>query len=135
MSIVNIRECDILISEVRDMDDPRLNEFQEFMLLEYAKYADRIKKIRPSMNEFGRWLGVKVASLDHWMNGNRIPDLQNAIILSDRLGPRVFEILGYPPMYKITDDRLKFIVRIWEDLTDDEKHRIDDIIAGGRKAN
>lgn len=117
------------------MDDPRLNEFQEFMLMEYAKFADRRKKIRPSMNEFGRWLGVKVASLDHWMNGNRVPDLANAIVLSERLGPRVFEILGYPPMFKITDPRLRYIVLNWEDFSDEQQRRIDEVIGEGRKIN
>jgi transcriptional regulator with XRE-family HTH domain len=114
-------------------DDVRINDFQDFMLGEYAKFAERRKKIRPSMNEFGRWLGVKVTSLDHWMNGNRVPDLANAIILSERLGPRVFDVLGYPPLFRITDPKLRYVILNWEELTDEQRGRIDDVITGAAK--
>lgn len=45
--------------------------------------------------EFAKWLGVNHSSFIQWINGNEIPDVESARVLAERLGPDVFDILGY----------------------------------------
>lgn len=104
--------------------DENKTEFQEFLMAEYDRYRERKRQWRPSLNEFARWLGVSSASLDHWLLGNRIPDLTNAIKLSDKLGPRVFDVLGLPRMIVLNDPKLRAVAESWEVLTDDARHEI-----------
>lgn len=105
-------------------DDLKTTEFQGFLQDEYAKYAERTKRWRPSLSEFARYLGVSAASMDHWMMGSRTPDLQNAIRLAERLGPRVYDLLGFPHMAVLNDIKLRFIVENWEMLDDATRREI-----------
>ena len=95
-----------------------VTEIQALLADEYTKYSQKTGRWRPSLNQYARYLGVKPSSLDNWLNGNRVPDLSNALILADKLGNRVFEILGYPQVARINDARCKFIVDTWEVLDD-----------------
>lgn len=110
------------------MDENKTSEFQDFLMTAYNQYSERKKAWRPSLTEFARWLGVSPASLDHWLLGSRVPDLANAIKLSDRLGPRVYELLGYPRMLVLNDPKLRMLVDSWEVLGDDARRQILSII-------
>ena len=114
-------------------EPPEMTPFQEFLFQKYAEFAEMRHKIRPTTSEFARYLHVKHTSLDHWLGGGREPDLANAVILAKKLGPRVYELLGFPPLYEIRDPKLLFIFNLWEDLDDETRGRIDDIITGGQK--
>lgn len=115
-------------------DLPPTTEFQAFLQEEYEKYAEKTKRWRPSLSEYARYLGVSSASMDHWLIGSRTPDLQNAIKLAERLGPKVYDLLGFPHMAVLNDPKLRFVVESWEVLDDDTKGKIIEIMgkyAGG----
>lgn len=108
--------------------------FQDYLMGEYTKWSERLHRWRPSLNEFARYLGVSPVSLNHWLLGSRVPDLQNAIRLAERLGPRVYDILGLPHVAVLNDPMLKFVFQSWEVLDNDARRSILDIVerkAGG----
>lgn len=106
------------------MDDLTVTEFQDFLMGKYDEFKARKKHWRPSLNEFSRWLGVSSASLDAWLLGTRKPDLASALKLADKLGPEVFDVLGYDRVITVSDPRLKSLLDYWEALGDAERIEI-----------
>jgi transcriptional regulator with XRE-family HTH domain len=88
------------------------------------EYIENKGTRRVSDNEFARWLGVSPASFNQWINGNRTPDLENAAKLAKRLGPRVFDVLGYEEVQFIEDPELKFVSRNWKHLDSETRLQI-----------
>ena len=103
--------------------------FQELLTEAYMEYIESRGKRRVSDNEFARWLGVSPASFNQWINGNRTPDLENAAKLAKRIGPRVFDVLGYEEATLIEDPELKFITRNWNELDNETRKQIYDHVA------
>lgn len=88
----------------------------------------------PSQNEFIKWLGVEQTSYSNWANGYRPPNEANADILATKLGPEVYEILGYTPRlpsnkwmriiakrwHKLSERRQKYYAEMIENDTDED---------------
>lgn len=51
---------------------------------------------RQTVSAFARYLGVKQPSLNRWMNSDSVPDFENAVKISQKLGTEIFEILNLP---------------------------------------
>lgn len=98
--------------------------FQQLLTEAYMEYIENKGTRRVSDNEFARWLGVSPASFNQWINGNRTPDLENAAKLAKRLGPRVFDVLGYEEVQFIEDPELKFVSRNWKHLDSETRLQI-----------
>lgn len=99
--------------------------FQDFLNDEFIKWMVKDRRAR-SQNDFARYLEVSAASLSQWMSGTREPAGDNIHKLGDKLGPRVYEILGLPPMMP-RDPGVMFIAKLWPRLNDDQKQRILDV--------
>ena len=109
-----------------------LSAFQE-LLMEYWERQNRTRRLRHvSQNEIARRLGVSASNLSNWLNGQRVPDFANAVALStpDKLGPRILEILNYPPVVEIRDANLKYIVENWGIIDEQTRQRIYRAVTG-----
>jgi hypothetical protein len=103
----------------------KITEFQQLLNDAYLEYITKTKRRRASDNDFARWLGVSPSNLNQWINGNRTPDLTNAVRLSVKIGPVVFDVLGYPRMIDtIHSPELRFIVDNWHLVDDETKQQI-----------
>lgn len=108
--------------------DETTSELQDILTAEYQKFSERRKQWRPSLTEYAKWLGVSSASLDQWLLGTRKPDLANTIKLAQRLGPRVYDVMGYPRMLVLNDPKLRLLADNWEVLGDDARREILQIV-------
>ena len=106
------------------MDTIEPTETQVYLMDEYTKWADRTKRFRPSLNEFARWLGVSAVNLNHWINGTRVPTLESAVKLSERLGPKIYDVLGLPRVVVVDDAKLRYLLETWEILANDTRDEI-----------
>jgi hypothetical protein len=88
-----------------------------------------------SQNEFANWLDIDATHLSILMGGKRFCTRATAEKLSDKLGPRVFDLLGYPRRMP----REAVLIRIVEEAADlDNAQReavLDFIQAKKRKAS
>ncbi len=105
-------------------DSERYNRLQEMLMEAYVEYVGKRK--RPvSQNEFARKrLGVSPASYSQWVNGIRLPDFGNCVILAKALGPEIFDIMGYPRLPNYADSKIQFIAERWTYLDEDTKEEI-----------
>lgn len=68
-------------------------------------------------------MGIRNTNLSQYINDNRRPDVEMADILATRLGPVVYDLLGYPR--KMPKDKLLYwIADHWHELTEDEQKEI-----------
>jgi transcriptional regulator with XRE-family HTH domain len=94
-------------------------EFVEWLNDQYYVWAKRKGRIA-SANEFAVWLDVSSTSLSQWMNGVREPVGKNIHKIADKLGLKVYDLLGEPR--RMPDDpMLCEIVERWFQMT--EAHR------------
>ena len=102
-----------------------MNEkFQAFLLTEFKKYEEVVGGWRPSISQWAKYLDVNEANLAHWIMGRRIPDIPNAIRLSRKLGPQVYDILGYDHYAQLDDPMLRFVAEGWETIDDETRAKI-----------
>ena len=85
---------------------------------------------RRTQKEFADFLGVEPAALSHWMNGVRKPDYESCVLLSKKMGDRVFIVSGFLP----PDPVLKGIVDSWEKLDEDAKNQIALVVKNSGKS-
>ncbi|HEX9013906.1 MAG TPA: hypothetical protein VF813_10330 [Anaerolineaceae bacterium] len=97
-------------------------EIQGMLTELYEAYRAKSGRRRISDNSFARWLGVSPSNWNYWINGSRLPELKNALILAPRIEELLgaekrvafMETLGYPNYQQIRDSRLQVIVGAWE---------------------
>ena len=120
------------MDEYDEFVDEELSEFQE-LIMQYWERQNKGRRIRHvSQNEIARRLGISSTNLSNWLSGHRVPDFANAVILStyDKLGPRVLDVLGYPPVVEIRDQNLRYIVENWGILDEQTRERIYKAVTG-----
>jgi transcriptional regulator with XRE-family HTH domain len=108
-------------------EQERLTSFQTLLTEAYFEYVEKhtsAYKRKVGDSEFARWLGVSVGSYNQWINGNRTPDYENAIKLASKLGPEVFDILGFKRVAFSYDPQIIFIADKWRLLDDETKKQI-----------
>ena len=95
------------------------------LLINYRAKLEVEEGRRIKDNEFARdYLDVKPSSFNQWFNRSRMPkDFENIIKLARVLGDDVFDILNYPRGEFITEEKLRYIAKVWRiaDETDREK--------------
>jgi len=99
-----------------------------FLTEKYFDWAREKGDRRTKDKDFAQYLGVPIASYNQWVNGYRLPNYENAIKLSLKLGPEIFDILGYDRVTAINDPDLQVVVEKWGKLNGDYKDYIRDLI-------
>jgi hypothetical protein len=74
--------------------------------------------------EFSDWLGIPRPLLSRYLNGSRIPKHSNADLMAARLGPEVYEVLGF----RSPEDMLQSLQVNWDLLNDRERAQIERIV-------
>lgn len=108
-------------------EQEKLNSLQTLLTEAYLDYVNQRRR-KVGDNEFARYLGVSVGSYNQWINGNRLPSYDNVIKLAAKLGPRVFDVLGYERVMVVADPQLLFIAERWGLLEHDIREQIIDHI-------
>ena len=94
-----------------------MGKFAAFLEKNYLDWQQ--KEGRRTLKDYAEYLKVSRVNLTRWINGDTEPDADNAVLLADKLGPGVYDVLGLArPM---TDDRLRLINEHWDDLPDSTK--------------
>jgi transcriptional regulator with XRE-family HTH domain len=104
-------------------EQERLNALQALLTEAYLDYVN-VHRRKVGDNEFARWLGVSVGSYNQWINGNRLPSYDNVIRLAAKLGPRVFDVMGYDRVMVVADPQLLFLAERWGFLDHDTRDQI-----------
>lgn len=79
---------------------------------------------RRTVTEFAEWLGVPRSLLSYYMNGSRKPKRQTADLIAARLGPEVYDLLGF----QRPDPLLQRLQAQWTHLSDPERSQIEKIV-------
>lgn len=111
-------------------------EVQEILTALFERYRAQTKRRRVSDNVFARWLGVSPSNWNYWINGARLPELKNALLLSPKIEEllgsdareRFMHVLGYPNYVEVNDSRLQYILTHWPDLKREEKEQLYGIV-------
>jgi transcriptional regulator with XRE-family HTH domain len=83
---------------------------------------------RSKLVDYARWLGVAANSLTMYMSGERTPGLESAYNISKRLGPEILDVLDFPRVAIVKDDRVQRVIANWPLLSDEAKKEILGII-------
>ena len=100
-------------------EQEKLETMASYLNAEFLKYINK-KGRYTSMSTWSRYLGVSNTSMSQWMNAHRLPVGKNAHALGDKLGPKVYDILGMPRMLP-RDEDLNKVVEGYMALDDDER--------------
>lgn len=66
--------------------------FQEWL---NEKFVEWRGKSRDSVSDFALYLGFKQSQVSAWMNGNYKPSTRSVPALADKLGPEIYDVLGF----------------------------------------
>lgn len=105
----------------------------EFSVWIEKKYLEwQIKQgERKSITEFSEWLGFAKSTVVQWMNDQRRPNQENAMILAQKLGMEAYDKLGL-----LRPDPLLFSIQAnWDILSDSEREEIGKIIEEAERRN
>lgn len=107
--------------------------FVDYLNREFLKYQNkkgrRVSQAEWAMSDDGL-AGVDTVSLSQWMKGSRHPTGANVHHLAERLGPRVYDLLGLPrlmpkdPLFAIIADR-------WFEVDEATRQRVIQILTEG----
>lgn len=94
-------------------------DFRQFL---ENKYLDWQKETggRKTVQEFANFLGVHQSTVSTWWNGDRLPQGENIVKLSLKLGLEVYDVLGL----ERPDADLYYIQQNWEQFTPEERRWI-----------
>ena len=97
-------------------------EMEKFLAEEFEKERKK-RGWRFSQAQWSKLLGVSQQSLSQWMNGLRLPTGENVFILADKLGPRVYDILGEPR--RMPDDPgAQKIIELYYSMNEKERQEL-----------
>lgn len=126
--------------------DEVISEVQAVLTELYAAYLAKTGKRKVSDNAFARWLRVSPSNWNYWINGSRIPELKNALLLAPRIEEllgrdervRFMRMLGYGNFYEVNEPGLQALLQVWDELPREAKEQIHEIIntpRGGRSSH
>lgn len=106
--------------------EERVQAFIAILDEEYAKFVVKSGKRRVSYNQFARYAGVSTGSMNQYLNGTRLPELPNAMIMAHKFNrPDILDVLGFPQVLDtISDPRISFFVTYFPQLTDETQSQI-----------
>jgi hypothetical protein len=118
----------------------QLSKFQEYINELYDEYRTKTKKRNPSDAQFAVWLGIKPATLNHWLMGYRTPDLVSVIKVSAALAKhgvknnlRIFDVLGLDRVFVASNSSLEYLIEFWDELPADLIAEIQSVITQQQK--
>lgn len=88
MSIIQHRD-----TNVKRFGKIGMMEFKDWLVGKFLEWEKQQEKRQPYV-AFARFLGVKQSALSQWMNGNNTPTLDYVGVISDKLGPEIYDVLG-----------------------------------------
>jgi hypothetical protein len=131
-----------------DTQVDELTQFQELLTEAYDVYRNLVHKRNPSDAQWAKYLGVKSAAFNHWVNDNRKPNLISVLQLSRGLAKldrhlkiddidqqfrwRVFDVLRLERVHIAPNSDLEYLVDNWDIMPADLK---DDVIEAIKEAN
>ena len=75
---------------------------------------------RKTLDDYAEYLGVGRPILSLWLSGKRSPGTDSLRVLSAKLGPEVYDVLGLDR----PDPDLAYITQHWEELDPDTRRRL-----------
>lgn len=100
-----------------------MQTWAQFLLKKIAELEQQEGR-RVSNKEFGAMLGYSPGTISLWLNGKNTPDAKSIPGLADKLGLEVYEVLGLAS----PEPELRYISRNWENLPEDARRRIREIV-------
>jgi len=70
------------------------NNVAAFLEKRYLQWQNKVG--RKTIAEFAQYLCVNRSLLSQWMNSSALPGNENVIKIANKLGPDIYEILGWP---------------------------------------
>ncbi len=107
-----------------DPDDADRAEAVAEFLYEGLQAFEAKQKRRVKLGEYADWLGIDQASYSLWANKKRLPSRANCAKIAEKLGPEIFDIMGFAR----PDKALQRVVSSWNQLTEEEQADILKII-------
>ncbi|MBI5964898.1 MAG: helix-turn-helix transcriptional regulator [Chloroflexi bacterium] len=95
------------------------HQFSIFLERKFLEWQIEIGH-RKSQAEFAKLIGVSRAAITMWLNGDHLPDRENAGKLAAYLGPEIYDMLGMPR----PDPDLERLNKIWQHLPDKMRQAI-----------
>jgi len=118
----------------RDEKKERLDKFSDFLVQKYREWTmgknapPAVKGSIASQADFALYLGIDPTALSYFINGRRYCSEESATKIANRLGSRVYDLLGYNR--KLPDDPiLRKIMDEAEDADQQGRREILDLIA------
>jgi transcriptional regulator with XRE-family HTH domain len=93
------------------------NAFTEFLENSFVKWQSQMGK-RKTIKEFSEYLGVSRPLLSMWMLGRQRPGPKNIELLANKLGPEVYDVLGFPR----PNPDLQALMAAWNYIPSEKQH-------------
>jgi len=103
------------------MEKKTVSEWLEGKYVEWMSRSGR----RKSIQEFAEWLGVPRPHVSRYLGGSRIPSRKNADKIAAKLGPEIYDLLGF----QRPDPLLQRLQAVWDRLVDRERGEIEKIVS------
>jgi hypothetical protein len=72
---------------------------------------------------FAGWLGIPNTTLSGMMQGNRKPSVETLVIMSQRLGPKIFEVFGMPQLMPY-DPAVRSLVEKYILMSEEDQRKV-----------
>ena len=95
--------------------DPR-PQIAEFLKKGFVRWQFILEGKR-SYAQYARWIGVTPQQMAHYLQGTRLPGPDVIRKISNKLGPRIYDILDQYPPY----DDLKILISIWGTIPEEKR--------------
>lgn len=96
-----------------------MNKFPNYLTKKFLEWQTELGA-RKTLEEFADYLNVSRPLLSFWMNGKRIPNIDNLENISNILGNEVYDVLDLPR----PNPYLQKLNRLWEFLPEEFQKRI-----------
>lgn len=100
-----------------------LNEFGKWLERKYIAWLAADGQ-RRTITEFAEWLEIPRPLVSYYMKGTRKPSRKNTDLIAAHLGPEVYDLLGL----QRPDPLLQDLQSHWDNLTDEQRHQISQIL-------
>ena len=108
-----------------DPAGPSPTPFQMFLIDKAAEIISKSNRRHLSDTDIAKIVGVHPANWNQWINGNRVPDIVNALKLANKFGNEVLDFFDYPRLIDPkASPKLIFVLDHWPDLQKDTQDEI-----------
>lgn len=100
--------------------------FKDYLFAKFEGWEKKQSKRRLSISAYARWLSdnsmnieVKQQVVDSWMNGAIPKDHKYVLVLAEKIGDEIYDVLGY----KRPNPYQQIVNRVWEFLPEEIQKR------------